>query len=254
VERIDVTGPTVLLPPATAQSIALALHELVTNAAKYGALSVDSGRVKVMWQMQPGCLNLSWVESDGPEITRPSRHGYGMRVITAGIEGQLGGVVQFEWMPAGMHCSMSVPYDKDGAIVWRPDSASLNDAGATSDVSKVKPGNAVLLVEDEPLISMMLEELLIAFGHGVDGPYNKMSDAMLAAANRDLHAGILDINVGGEKIYALAEVLAKRKIPFVFVTGYSPGAVDARFSHVPVLQKPIEPQKLRSILLSAARQ
>lgn len=254
VERIDVIGPAVLLPPATAQSIALALHELVTNAAKYGALSVDSGRVKVMWEMQSGCLKLSWVESDGPEITCPSRHGYGMRVVTGGIEGQLGGVVKFEWMPEGMRCSMSVPYDKDGAVVWRPDSASLNDAVAASEVSIVRRGNAVLLVEDEPLISMMLEELLIAFGHGVDGPYNKMSDAMIAAANRDLHAGILDINVGGEKIYALAEVLAKRKIPFVFVTGYSPGAVDARFSHVPVLQKPIEPQKLRSILLNAARQ
>jgi CheY-like chemotaxis protein len=177
-----------------------------------------------------------------------------MRVVTAGIEGQLGGVVSYDWLPEGMRCSMSVPYGREGPIASAPQGASLIDADTSSEVSIVNSSNAVLLVEDEPLISMMLEELLIAFGHGVDGPYNNMSDAMLAATNRDLHAGILDINVGGEKIYKLADVLAKRKIPFVFVTGYSPGTVDARFSHVPVLQKPIEPQKLKSILQGAARQ
>lgn len=254
VQRIDVSGPAVLFPPATGQSFALALHELVTNAAKYGALSVESGRVKMTWELQPGRLKLSWVESNGPKVIRPNHCGYGMRVVMAGIEGQLGGVVNFDWNPDGMRCSMSVPYDEEGATTYAPRDASLKDADVSPGAPIAMPDKAVLLVEDEPLISMMLKELLVTFGHSVDGPYNKMSDAMFSAANRDLHAGILDINVGGEKIYALAEVLAKRKIPFVFVTGYSPGTVDARFRHVPILQKPIEPQKLRSVLLSAARQ
>ena len=83
----------------------------------------------------------------------------------------------------------------------------------------------------------------------VDGPYNRFSDAMTAARKNDVQAGVLDINVGGEKIYPLAEVLAERKIPFVFVTGYSADRIDSRFSHVPVLQKPIEPEALRTAIL-----
>jgi DNA-binding response OmpR family regulator len=115
---------------------------------------------------------------------------------------------------------------------------------------QMDPGRKlVLLVEDEPTISLMLSDMLLQFGHRVDGPYGRFSDAMTAARKNEVQAGVLDINVGGEKIYPLAEVLADRKIPFVFVTGCSADSVDARFSHVPVLQKPIEPEALRTAIL-----
>ena len=112
-ERVSAQGPVVLLPPATAQTIALALHELATNAAKYGALSADTGRVELTWHTEPGKLELVWAESGGPEITSPNRRGYGSRVIVAGIEHQLGGMVKFDWQPDGLRCSLSVPYDNN---------------------------------------------------------------------------------------------------------------------------------------------
>ena len=71
-ERVSTRGPIVLLPPATAQTIALALHELATNAAKYGALSNELGRVDLSWRTEPGKLELIWVETGGPEITPPT--------------------------------------------------------------------------------------------------------------------------------------------------------------------------------------
>ena len=83
----------ILLPPATAQTIALALHELATNAAKYGALSNDPGRVDLTWRIELGKLEFVWVELDGPKIAPPNRRGYGSRAIVAGIERQLGGIV-----------------------------------------------------------------------------------------------------------------------------------------------------------------
>ena len=111
----------------------------------------------------------------------------------------------------------------------------------------------VLLVEDEPLVSMMLADMLSAFGHKVDGPYNRFSDAILAAKSNNLQAGILDVNLGGEKTYAVADILTDRKIPFAFVTGYGPDTIASEFSHAPVLQKPIEAAKLHALLQQIVR-
>jgi len=119
--RVLARGPVILLPPTTAQIIALALHELATNAAKYGALSTDPGRVELTWRTEPGKLELIWGESGGPEkITPPNRRGYGSRAIVAGIERQLGGLANFDWQPDGLRCSLSVPYDDNTAAQLPP--------------------------------------------------------------------------------------------------------------------------------------
>jgi CheY-like chemotaxis protein len=114
-------------------------------------------------------------------------------------------------------------------------------------------GKRVLLVEDEPLVSMMLADMLSAFGHKVDGPYSRFGDAILAAKTGNLQAGILDVNLGGEKTYAVADILTNRKIPFAFGTGYGPDSIVSAFSHAPVLQKPIEAAKLHALLQQIVR-
>ena len=253
-ERVSAQGPVVLLPPATAQTIALALHELATNAAKYGALSADTGRVELTWHTEPGKLELVWAESGGPEITSPNRRGYGSRAIVAGIERQLGGMVKFDWQPDGLRCSLSVPYDDNMELSKRHSFRQLDGVTAqTVALDSEANGKRVLLVEDEPLVSMMLADMLSAFGHKVDGPYSRFSDAILAAKSNNLQAGILDVNLGGEKTYAVADILADRKIPFAFVTGYGPESIVSAFSHAPVLQKPVEAAKLHALLQQIVR-
>ena len=108
-DKIMTAGPDVVLEPATAQVIAVALHELSTNAAKYGALSVKSGRVVLNWELGPRSLVLHWVETGGPPVEAPDCHGYGSKVITAAIERQLGGCTSFDWKPEGLRCTLSVP-------------------------------------------------------------------------------------------------------------------------------------------------
>ena len=100
---------------------------------------------------------------------------------------------------------------------------------------------------------MMLADTLAAFGHKVDGPYSRFSDAITGRESNNLQAGILDVNWGGEKTYAVAGILAHRKIPFAFVTGYGPGTIVSEFSHAPVLQKPIEAAKLHALLQQIVR-
>ena len=254
-ERVSAKGPIVLLPPATAQTIALALHELATNAAKYGALSTGSGRVEFAWHTKPGQLQLVWVEFDGPKITAPSRQGYGSRAIVAGIERQLGGMVNFDWREGGLHCTLCVPYDGSESLkrhAFTP--RKIDGVASQTVVPMLDPDEKrVLLVEDEPLVSMMLADMLSAFGHKVDGPYSRFSDAIVAAKTGNLQAGILDVNLGGEKTYAVADILANRNIPFAFVTGYGPDSILSAFSHAPVLQKPIEAAKLHALLQQIVR-
>src|SRR4029077_7507761 len=103
------SGPNVSLQPAAAQSLALALHELVTNAAKYGALSSMSGRVSLAWELNPSTLVLRWTENGGPATQAPTSPGFGTRIITASIEGQLAGQTVFDWRPEGLQCVLSVP-------------------------------------------------------------------------------------------------------------------------------------------------
>jgi PAS domain S-box-containing protein len=251
-ERVSVRGPVVVLPPATAQTIALALHELATNAAKYGALSREAGHVDLRWRVSDGRLELSWKESNGPQIVPPSRRGYGSRAIVAGIERQLGGIVKFDWQTNGLRCTLSVPHDPSKESLKRaPIDLSQTEGALAQDADP--NDKRVLLVEDEPLVSMMLADMLAAFGHKVDGPYNRFSDAMHAAKSNNLQAGILDVNLGGEKTYAVADILANRKIPFAFVTGYGPDTIVSEFSHAPVLQKPIEAAKLHALLQQIVR-
>jgi len=250
-ERVRAQGPIVLLPPATAQTIALALHELATNAAKYGALSVDAGYVELIWRTEPGKLELVWTESCGPQITPPERRGYGSRAIVAGIERQLGGLVHFDWRPEGLRCTLGVPHEASADSSKRAFKPQIEVPAESAEFNS--GDKRVLLVEDEPLVSMMLADMLSAFGHKVDGPYSRFSDAILAAKTGNLQAGILDVNLGGEKTYAVADILTNRKIPFAFVTGYGPDSIVSAFSHAPVLQKPIEAAKLHALLQQIVR-
>lgn len=103
-------GPPVSLDPPQAQSMAMALHELATNATKYGALSNPEGHVEVVWHLKNDrVLHLRWAESGGPPVTPPKRSGMGTGIITAVIEGQLGGAVTFDWQAQGLICDLSMP-------------------------------------------------------------------------------------------------------------------------------------------------
>jgi PAS domain S-box-containing protein len=117
-KRFVTHGENVMLEPTIAQTVALALHELVTNAAKYGALSTSSGQVRLAWDVEPESIVLRWLENGGPAVEPSVRKGFGTRVINAIIEGQLGGAVTFDWRREGLQCTISIP---------RPDTAKSGE-------------------------------------------------------------------------------------------------------------------------------
>jgi PAS domain S-box-containing protein len=106
--RVQIDGPQVLLEPNAAQAIAVTLHELATNAAKYGALTAAKGRVELKWLHEAdGPLILRWTEVGGPPVQIPTRKGFGSRVIE-GVIGQLKGKACFDWRPEGLVCEISL--------------------------------------------------------------------------------------------------------------------------------------------------
>jgi PAS domain S-box-containing protein len=111
--RAELNGAPVVLPPGAAQPIAMALHELATNAVKYGALSAPAGRLSVSWRLEggpQGVLRLRWAEAGGPAVTGPpSRRGFGSRVLDGTVRRQLGGKVALRWESTGLVCDMEVP-------------------------------------------------------------------------------------------------------------------------------------------------
>jgi PAS domain S-box-containing protein len=108
--RVRSDGPSVLLEPQTAQTIAVTLHELATNAAKYGALSVAEGRVQVGWsRVANGQLILRWTESGGPPVKPPTRRGFGTRVMESMVRDQLKGAMRFDWRATGLAFEITLP-------------------------------------------------------------------------------------------------------------------------------------------------
>jgi PAS domain S-box-containing protein len=106
--RASLLGPDVLLGPEAAQALAVTLHELTTNAAKYGALSADRGKLTVEWALtSDGRLRVLWIESDGPPARAPTRRGFGTRVMQAMVAAR-GGALEFEWKPSGLRCEIIV--------------------------------------------------------------------------------------------------------------------------------------------------
>jgi len=120
--RVRINGPQVLLEPSTGQTIAVILHELATNAAKYGALSAANGSIDLQWSHEAdGRLHLRWTETGGPAVETPTRNGFGRRVIEQMIA-QLKGKTCFDWRADGLVCEITLP--------------PLMPAGATQPTSK----------------------------------------------------------------------------------------------------------------------
>jgi PAS domain S-box-containing protein len=112
--RVRIDGPAVMLEPTTAQTIAMSLHELATNAAKYGSLSATDGRVEIVWsRTADGRLSLRWIEAGGPTVTPPTHRGFGTRIMESIIVGQLRGEVHFDWRDQGLACEIALPLGQD---------------------------------------------------------------------------------------------------------------------------------------------
>ena len=213
-DAVSMEGPETILDPRRAQTLALAVHELATNAAKYGALSSSSGKVKLIWKDDENGLTIQWLEAGGPKVRAPDTQGYGTRVIRASLE-QLGGRASLRLAAHG------VTLQPVAAPRWQNQTVGRDDVGSgvrpprqrSSFEAEARAPKNVLLVEDESMVAMMVEQVLAEFGLSVVGPYGTIDDAMRAASEISLDAAILDINLDGQSVYPVVDLLMANGCP-----------------------------------------
>jgi two-component sensor histidine kinase/ActR/RegA family two-component response regulator len=229
--RFEIQGPDVELSLEAAQPLSLLIHELTTNASKYGALSVPTGCVCVGWTVTgDGGVQLTWTESGGPAPPTTGTSGFGTRLIR-GAASQLGGVVEQEWRPSGLRCTLSIAMFQTKASPAAPPTVFSKRQRTT----RLK-GSRILVVEDEVLLAMETANHLAAAGATVIGPANTLPAGLSMAASEQIDGAVLDLNLGGQSAEPLLQFLSRMKVPFVVITGYESAGIQ-----VPVLlRKPVE--------------
>ncbi len=226
------SGPTVLLNAEAAQPMAMVLHELLTNALKYGALRGEQGRVDLSWEVSEasGELTVHWREQGGPPPAPADdiRQGFGSRLIDTLIRQQLNGQVWHDWRAEGLICVITLPpaglSHLRGAesMPRRPLPEPEERAGRPDPVSEPKEAPRVLVVEDQVLLAMELEAAVMALGCEVVGPAGNLALAMkLAREEARLAAAIVDVNLGNDEVsFEVVDLLKARGVPYIFSTGH----------------------------------
>lgn len=253
-DRISLAGPDIWLDARAYSIMALVLHELSTNAAKYGALSADAGRVDVRWELDDiGACRLAWRESGGPLVKMPSRRGFGSLLIERSIPFDLGGKSDIDYAPDGVRAEFLIPSrfveTRDRAESVEPARVPEEPtrqvapglAGPTADLS----GRTAMIVEDQLLIAIDLQQILESAGMRVIDTVTSTREAfeLLDGSHPDIT--ILDVNLGNETSEAIAVRLSEAGTPFLFATGYGDdGAIPGAFAGVPIVRKPYERESI----------
>jgi two-component sensor histidine kinase len=257
-------GPEIVLNPRATNALTLALHELATNALKYGALSNDRGRVDVTWNANgDGGFDLFWMERLGPPVTAPTRRGFGATLLERVTGRELGGSATVDFRPDGVRVSLRAgPSALARSVAATPavadpppetlersaegkDGASSGDGGE-ADIRGVK----VLIVEDAVLLALELESGLTEAGAQVVGTAAGLDEALrMLAAPFDV--AVLDANLNGVSVAPVAEALRHEGRPFIFATGYGDAAPAPEGFDAPVVRKPYNVHQIAAALVQA---
>ena len=253
-ERVICSGPTVILGAQPAIHLALVLHELATNARKYGGLSVPQGRLSVKWEVHSSgsrTLLLDWTESGGPQVSAPLTAGFGTTLIERTLQTH-GGQATVRYGVTGVTCKLRLPLGEtarpevEAALAALSISAHAQVRGQTD--GRIFEGRMILIVEDEPLLAMELETNLNALGCKTLRSAATLNAAKAAIGDSGCDAALVDVNLGGRQADELAVALTRKNIPFAFVTGYGREGLPAGFKEVAILSKPFAKEELLVVL------
>ncbi len=246
------SGPEVKLSPKAFTTMTMVIHELLTNAVKYGAAKSENGQINLNWQIHQGELHLYWRESGVTIEQSPSQFGFGSVIINRSIPHDLGGVAKIEYQRSGVVAEFVIPamHFETAEAEHKSDSTSSE---AVSIIHKGQPDKeSVLIVEDNMIIGFELERMLQAMGY---------KNIELAATVQEAHESInkkipglavLDINLGDESSETVADCLRNKSVPFIFATGYSSvkDGFKKKHANVPVVEKPFSSSVIQAAIQS----
>ena len=250
--RLRASGPEVWLDAEAVPQMAMMVHELGTNSIKYGALSTPDGRVTVRWTVSDDALHMHWAEYGGPAVEAPVRRGFGTALIEGSAQGA-GGRAQMSLEAEGVRWEITLPLPKSRPAHVGATGPAAGDGGEArfgqiakpaAVPAKVLAGKRFLVVEDEPLVAMDITAHLEDAGAEIVGPAGHASAALSLIEQEQFHAALLDANLAGAPIDAVAAALIRKNVPFAFVSGYARDSLPKRFSATQILAKPFSARQL----------
>ncbi|AHE56879.1 HWE histidine kinase domain-containing protein [Sphingomonas sanxanigenens] len=246
-DHVHLDGPNVLLHPTAFTTLALVVHELMTNAAKYGALC-DSGTVTIRWTIDGGgAMRLDWIERDGPPVQASTRRGFGSTIIERSVPYDLGGEAKLAYRLQGLEASFVIPARHIAGVSTAIDARR---APATPEpATRPLDGKTVLLIEDSMIIALDGEDALRALGASRVLTAANVRQAMALLDAEAVDFAVLDYNLGNETSAPVAERLVSADIPFIFATGYGEAVSDeTRFRGIRTLSKPYGAAQIAALL------
>lgn len=245
--RVNYAGPKITLTPKAFTSLTLLFHELITNAAKYGALSVTGGRVNVRWHLDRfDDLIIDWEESGVTIDSSPTRTGFGSLIIERTVPFDLGGEAKREFARHGFNAHFVVPKehfhtDETGEGISHGEPAVVAPEETLEERPSSNPMGKALVVEDNMLIAVDIEQTLLDYQFETVEICSSVSMALEVIANNEINFAVLDVNLGRETSEEVAIELKKREVPFIFATGYrdSYSGLADRFPGVEFASKPV---------------
>ncbi|SFB13059.1 Two-component sensor histidine kinase, contains HisKA and HATPase domains [Poseidonocella pacifica] len=234
-------GPAVELSPDMAQAIAMVVHELATNAMKYGALTGVTGKLDVAWEVSHDeILRIKWQERTvdaGRTLRELDSSGFGTNLLVQIIERQLGGEFSRGLDTDGFKCEIVIDLRRDAGIPEEREVPNCPENG--------QGRTRIFIVEDDPIISMDLVDTVEAMGYEVVGTAGSVKAGLSQLAKVTPDLAVVDINLGKETSEAIAKHLVLRGIPFLQLTGYEFDATAGSvFDGRPRLMKPISEDSL----------
>ncbi|MRX50144.1 GAF domain-containing protein [Paracoccus sp. S-4012] len=228
--RIDFSGSDPALREDLHTTLALVVHELVTNAGKHGALGAGGGRVAVEIAEGPEGVTLEWTERGGPPVSPPERAGFGSTLLARAIPHELGGETSLDYRPEGLVARFTLP----AAAVAR----GAAPAHPAPTLPAATLSGAALVVEDNLLIAMNAADALRAMGASDVAIAPNVTEAIERLHGRSFQIALLDRDLGGSSSAPVAEALRAAGVPFLLATGYSQEGDERAFDGVPRLMKP----------------
>lgn len=259
--QYTIDGPDLVLSPKVAEVLTLAVHELTTNALKYGGLSVPDGRVAVRWatfeKRGSTWLGFDWTEEGAPECPPPDplvprRRGFGSELIEGRVPYELGGRGNVTVEPGGARCRLEFPLRHGNSVLETDAPQRAKVFGGAIDMTGQADlsGSRVLVVEDDFYLATDTARALQGAGAKILGPCPSEDIAREELAVERPDVAVVDINLGSGPSFKLAETLKDKGIPFVFTTGYDLEVIPSEFDGVERLQKPLV---LRQIVAAVSK-
>ena len=235
--RIKMEGPEVALDPKAFATLALVVHEMMTNSAKYGALADSTGQVEVVWKLDQGStLTIDWKESGGPPVQPPSRRGFGTTIIERSVPFDLKGDAEIRFDLLGVQARFVIPANY---VQLMPSLANAPSRVESQQPASARISDTALIVEDNLIIAMSAEVILLELGARHVETAASVAQAMQAIERAKPSFALLDINLGGENSMPVGKKLAELNVPFIFATGYGERApIPDDLAFAPVIQKP----------------